>query len=200
MPLTGPVAYQVQLVSFTSLVISFGLVQLSPSSFEWIKKILLVSILFWSIICHSLSSPLFHVLNKLIFPDFLSNTGDGLPHVLFPSSHITSKPDQVLPLSNDFLNTKSISPVSLQLFFLPSAKAKSVPFLDFKIVERVATPEQISEAILSWANQSNRMIVGENNWRASNTLPQESINKVSIEVIDTSASHSTDLKKPLSKT
>ena len=34
-------------------------------------------------------------------------------------------------------------------------------FLDFKIGERVATPEQISEAILSWANQSNRMIVKE---------------------------------------
>ena len=34
-------------------------------------------------------------------------------------------------------------------------------FLDFKIGERVATPEQISEAIISWANQSNRMIVKE---------------------------------------
>ena len=34
-------------------------------------------------------------------------------------------------------------------------------FLDFKIGERVATPEQISEAILSWANQSNRMIIKE---------------------------------------
>jgi len=73
------------------------------------------------------------VLNKLILPEFLSNTGDGLPHVLFPSSHMTFKADQVFPLSDDFFNTRSMSPVSLQLFFLPSANAKRVPFLDFKI-------------------------------------------------------------------
>ena len=74
-----------------------------------------------------MSSPLFQVDNKNIFPVFLSITGDGLPHTFVLSSLITIKSPHVFPPSVDLFSTKSISPESDELFFLPSANANTTP-------------------------------------------------------------------------
>src|SRR5690606_26079104 len=115
--------------SFTEEVISFGRVQVRPSSSDQLWNTRRVSVLVPALMAPILSSPRFQVINRCILPVSGSTTGLGLPQVLPPSSHTMMRGLHVLPLSTERRSTRSISPSSLQFLFLPSAKASSVFFL-----------------------------------------------------------------------
>src|ERR1700730_17311846 len=120
MPTPGPVAYQVQFGFVTSLVISAGVLQVAPSSSLFVthtvRGFLLVPLTI--IVCVSL--PMLCVISSQIVPVLASTTGQGLPHVLSPSSQTTCVLPQDLPPSKLRLRMRSISPASPRAVLRPS--------------------------------------------------------------------------------
>src|SRR5690554_7895337 len=106
---------------------SLGLDHVLPSSVLELTNTRLVSWLVFLIMSPSASSPRFQVINNQMVPVSSSKTGVGLPHTLLPSSQIITCSPQVFPPSVERRISRSISPVSDELFFLPSAKARTVP-------------------------------------------------------------------------
>src|SRR5690554_5034054 len=106
---------------------SLGIDHVFPSSILELTNTRLVSLLVFLIMSPSASSPRFQVINNQMVPVSSSKTGVGLPQTLLASSQITTCSPQVLPPSVERLINKSISPVSEELSFLPSANARTEP-------------------------------------------------------------------------
>src|SRR5262249_15357410 len=128
MPTPGPVAYHVQSDRLTSLVISTGLDQVNPSSSLLATHTVRFPLLVPSTIFASVSVPKLWVRSSQMTPVLRSTTGHGLPQVSAPSSQTTCIGPHVLPPSVERLSTRSMSPVSLELFLRPSQNASRVPF------------------------------------------------------------------------
>src|SRR5581483_332664 len=129
-PTPGPVAYQVQSGRLTSRVISTGFDQEAPSSVLLLTQTERGPLLVPATICASLSWPRLCVISSQIAPVARSTTAHGLPQVLGPSSQTTCKGCHDLPPSRLRFRTRSISPVSLELFLRPSQNARRVPLAD----------------------------------------------------------------------
>src|SRR5690242_17897502 len=110
MPLTGPVAYQVQSGSFTAEVISAGAAQVRPSSSLWVTQTVRVGPETPAGIRLSGISPGLRVNSSQMVLVRQSTTGAGLPIVSGPKSATRIALDQVRPPSALRFTSTSMSP------------------------------------------------------------------------------------------
>src|SRR5688500_1502496 len=101
MPIPGPVAYQPHAGSFTTLVMLRGADQVAPSSALEVTHTVRVPWLLFAVISASRSLPMLCVINSQMVSVNRSTTGQGLPHVLGPSSQTIDCLDHVLPPSSE---------------------------------------------------------------------------------------------------
>ena len=125
MPCVGPVAYQVHDGSFVVAVICRGAAQVRPSSFECVSHTVRGALP--SVINPSGPAARFWQNGSQMVPVFRSTTGQGLPQVMSATVTTTWAALQVCPSSSLRRDSRSICPLSEELWRRPSQNASTVP-------------------------------------------------------------------------